>query len=45
MIFRIIIMFSILISFLMTQQESGQEYRRTAIHNGNLVKTVLEIGV
>ena len=40
MIFRIIIMFSILISFLMTQQESGQEYRRTAIHNGNLVKTV-----
>ena len=28
------------ISFLLNQENSGYEYRRSAVHNGNLVKTV-----
>ena len=39
MIFRIIL-WCVLCCFLSAQENSGQEYRRSAIHNGNLVKTV-----
>ena len=39
MIFRMCV-YIILFAILLAQQESGQEYRRSAIHNGNLVKTV-----
>ena len=40
MIFKLLILFFSFFSFAYSQQESGQEYRRSAIHNGNLVKTV-----
>ena len=40
MIFKIITFLFASFTFLHSQQESGQEYRRSAIHNGNLVKTV-----
>ena len=39
MIFRIILWY-VLCCILSAQENSGQEYRRSAIHNGNLVKTV-----
>ena len=40
MIFRFKIYLFALCCILFSQQNSGQEYRRSAIHNGNLVKTV-----
>ena len=40
MIFNIFILFIFLNSAGLTQNPSGREFRRTAIHNGNQVKTV-----
>ena len=38
--FKNLILLFITCTVLISQQESGQEYRRSAVHNGNLVKTV-----
>ncbi|NHZ86423.1 MAG: hypothetical protein GWP19_11170, partial [Planctomycetia bacterium] len=38
--FQLILLLTVISTIALAQQPSGREFRRTGIHNGNLVRTV-----